>query len=105
VQDATKTARQAQFKAAVAKALAAGRITQDHADWLNQGIDNGWIGNRQLAGMAMGMGMNGFGNSGLEMGRIMGMGPGMGMRGQHFMNRQGQKQPQDQPNSSNGSSN
>jgi len=90
VQAATKTARQEQLKAGVAKALAAGRITQAHADWLNQGIDNGWLGNGRMAGM----GMNGFGNNG------MGMGRGMGMRGQRGMNNQ--KQPPDQSDSSGG---
>ncbi len=89
VQDATKAARQAQLKAAVAKQVAAGRITQEHADWINEGIDKGWFGVGPMGG-GMGMGMNGFGNNGMDMG--MGMGRGMGMRGQRGMNNQSQDQ-------------
>jgi len=102
VQDAMKTARQTQLKAAIDKALAAGRITQDHADWLKQGIDNGWLGNGQMMagmGMDMGMGMNGFGNFG------NGMGMGRGMRGQNRMNNQNKNQSQGQSDSNSGSGN
>lgn len=101
MQDATKTARQAQLKTAIDKAVADGRITQDHADWINQGIDNGWLGNGRIAGMVMGMDMNGFGNYG--MGHGMRMGRGMGMRGQHHMNSQNHSQSQS--DNSNGSGN
>jgi len=74
--------------------LADGKITQEHADWLNQGIDNGWLGGGQMAG---GLGMNGFGGFGNN---DIGMGMGMGgARGKNHR-MQAPKQTPDQSDSS-----
>jgi hypothetical protein len=44
VEEATQAARQSRIKEFVAKQVEAGRISQEQADWINEGIDNGWFG-------------------------------------------------------------
>jgi hypothetical protein len=42
VQDAVKTARETQARAAIQKALDDGKITKERADWMLKGLENGW---------------------------------------------------------------
>jgi len=42
VKDAVKAVRQTKATAAIQKALDNGKITQAQADWMKQGLDNGW---------------------------------------------------------------
>jgi len=42
VRDAARQARQEQARAAIQKALDEGKITQDQADWMLKGLENGW---------------------------------------------------------------
>ncbi len=42
VKDAVKAARETKATAAIQKALDNGKITQDQADWMRKGLDNGW---------------------------------------------------------------
>lgn len=87
VQNAMKTAQQDAFKAAIAQAVKDGKITQAQADWLQQGLSNGWLGK---GGFGFGMGRGFKGGAGMMGGR--------GMRGGRF-NAPGQNQ-QNQPKTS-----
>ena len=58
VQKAAQAANQQAFKDAIQQAVQSGKITQDQADWLLKGLDNGWLGKG---------GMHGFG--GFRMGK------------------------------------
>ncbi|MCX6031214.1 MAG: hypothetical protein NT169_18185 [Chloroflexi bacterium] len=42
VKDAVKAARETKATAAIQKALDNGKITQEQADWMRKGLDNGW---------------------------------------------------------------
>jgi len=42
VRDAARTARQEAARQAIEQAVEDGKITQEHADWMLQGLDNGW---------------------------------------------------------------
>jgi hypothetical protein len=67
VEEATRAARQERIKEFIAKQVENGRISQAQADWLNQGIDNGWFGRlRRFAGR-----FDGFGNDGPGFGRVL----------------------------------
>jgi hypothetical protein len=57
VQDAANAARLAEQKAAIEQALKDGTITQEQADWMLQGIEQGW--------MPMGRGGRGHGRGGM----------------------------------------
>lgn len=51
VHEAIKAERQDFVQRFIAKQVEAGRMTQEQADWLNQGINNGWFGDlRRLFG-------------------------------------------------------
>jgi hypothetical protein len=63
VQAAIQDARQTEFRDRIQQALDDGTITQEHADWLFEGLDNGFIG-----------GGNGFGFGGMH-GKGFGPGP------------------------------
>ena len=79
VRDAAKTARQEAARQAITKAVEDGKITQEHADWMLQGLDNGWSfppqrmqrGHRMSGGPRGGMqgGMHGAPNQGLKLNR------------------------------------
>lgn len=95
LRDAAETAQQAQHTAQIAAAVEAGDITQEQADWMIQGIEQGYmLGGRHSGSYGMGYGMHhggmmggrgfgswGFGNHhgwGGGMGMGFGYGPGMG---------------------------
>jgi hypothetical protein len=61
VEEATSAVRQEAIKEFVARQVENGRISQEQADWINQGIDNGWFGLRRLAWRFDGFGRDGFG--------------------------------------------
>jgi hypothetical protein len=61
VEEATSAARQAGIKEFVARQVENGRISQEQADWINAGIDNGWFGLRRFFGRFDGFGRAGFG--------------------------------------------
>ena len=63
VQAAVQEAHQTEIRERIQQALEDGTITQDHADWLFEGLDNGFIG-----------GGNGFGFGGMH-GKGFGPGP------------------------------
>lgn len=44
IQDAIREARSTEFRDRIQQALDAGTITQEHADWLLEGLDQGFIG-------------------------------------------------------------
>jgi hypothetical protein len=60
VQDAVTAANLEAQREAIAEAVADGTITQAHADWLLEGLDNGYWG----AGSGFGFGPRGFGGRG-----------------------------------------
>lgn len=63
VKEATSALRQELAKEFVAKQVALGRISQEQADWINQGIDNHWFGGlRRFAER-----FDGFGHPGIEL--------------------------------------
>ena len=50
VQDALKAAQEAAHRDAIEQAVEDGNLTREHADWLLEGLDNGYIGGRDLGG-------------------------------------------------------
>jgi hypothetical protein len=44
VKDAVTAARETAARDAIEQAVTDGRLTREHADWLLQGLDNGWLG-------------------------------------------------------------
>jgi hypothetical protein len=86
VEEATTTARQSAIKDFVAKQVEDGRMSQEEADWINQGIDNGWFSQiRRFVG-----GFDRLGHGGLQMGRDFGMGPGRGFGRMRLHDRPGE---------------
>lgn len=62
VQDDLKAARLQAMKDRIAEAVAAGTMTQEQADWLLKGLENGWTGGgRGLRGHGFGGRGHGFG--------------------------------------------
>jgi hypothetical protein len=51
VQAAVVAARQDAMRTAIDTALSNGTITQEHADWLLEGLDQGFIGNGAFGGL------------------------------------------------------
>jgi hypothetical protein len=49
VEEATSAARQEAIKEFIAKQVENGRISQEQADWIIEGINNGWFGLRRFA--------------------------------------------------------
>ena len=61
VKEATSALRQELAKEFIAKQVNLGRISQEQAEWINQGIDNGWFGGlRRFAERFDGFGRPGF---------------------------------------------
>jgi hypothetical protein len=61
VEEATSDARQGRIKEFIAKQVEEGRISQERADWIIEGIDNDWFGFGRFAGRFDGLGQDGFG--------------------------------------------
>jgi hypothetical protein len=61
VRDAVEAAQLEAVRDAIAQAVEDGRITQAQADWLLQGLDNGYWGGGHGTGLGFGMGRGGFG--------------------------------------------
>jgi hypothetical protein len=72
VQKAVQAAELAEAKTAIQNEVTAGRLTQDKANWLIQGLDNGYWGPGAQGGFGFGFGMPG----GFGMGRFGHGGPG-----------------------------
>jgi len=70
-EDATKAARQTGIKALLAQLVENGRISQEQADWITTGMDNGWFGLGRLAERFDWFGRDGFGRDGIGRGRMM----------------------------------
>lgn len=66
VQAAVNEACQAQTRTAIEEAVTAGTITREHADWLLEGLDNGFWGGQDSGGFGIG---RGFGPRGFGGGR------------------------------------
>jgi hypothetical protein len=73
VQEAMQAARATEAKTLIEQAVADGTMTQEQADWLLEGIENGYM-NDLGRGMGHGLGMMGFGKHG----------GGRGMGGHHM---------------------
>lgn len=82
VEAALETARAAALRERIADALAAGDITQAEADWLTEGLDNGYVGEGPESGLSVGRGMGPAGRGAMGRGG-RGRG-GMGMSGTRF---------------------
>lgn len=54
VQEAAKAARLEALKDAIAQAVKDGKMTQDRADWLLQGLDKGYLGKGRVFGFGFG---------------------------------------------------
>lgn len=61
VQDAVATARKDAARQAIEQAVTDGKISRAQADWMLQGLDNGWFGGRGFPG-------HGWGHKGLNPG-------------------------------------
>jgi hypothetical protein len=64
IQDAVSAAQEQAKRDAIEQAVEDGTITREHADWLLEGLDNGYIGGRGFGGCHGGMrggGRGGFG--------------------------------------------
>ena len=77
-EEATTAARQERIKAFIAEQVAEGRISQEQADWLNEGIDNQWFGPIHRFGRGFG-GFGHEGGPGRGFGRMRMHGPMSGM--------------------------
>ena len=66
VQDAVNAVRADAYKAQLDQAVKDGRITQDQADWLLKGMQNGWTGGRFGGFGEGGHGGRGHGGAGLN---------------------------------------
>jgi hypothetical protein len=59
VQNVVATARQDAMRQAIEQAVTDGKISRAQADWMLQGLDNGWFGGRGFPGRGWGhMGVN-----------------------------------------------
>ena len=58
VQDAVAAARKDAMKQAIEQAVADGRLTREQADWMLQGLEQGWMGGRGFRGHGGFRGMN-----------------------------------------------
>jgi hypothetical protein len=71
VEEATRAIRQERIEAFVAQQVENGRMSQEQADWIMQGIENGWFGLRRFMDRFDGFGEDGFGPGfGRGMGRM-----------------------------------
>jgi hypothetical protein len=61
IQDAVTAAREDAMREGVEQAVEDGNLTREHADWMLQGLDNGFIGGRSFGRFG---GMGGFGGHG-----------------------------------------
>jgi hypothetical protein len=61
LQDAANTAQEAATRDAIEQAVQDGTLTREHADWLLEGLDNGYMGGRGCGGFG---GLGGRGNLG-----------------------------------------
>jgi hypothetical protein len=61
VQDAMAAARKDAVQQAIEQAVTDGKISREQADWMLQGLDNGWLGGRGFRG-------HGWGHKGLNPG-------------------------------------
>lgn len=68
VEEATQAARQAGAREMIAQLVENGRITQERADWVLEGMENGWFGMGRFADRFDGFGREGFG---LGRGRVL----------------------------------
>jgi hypothetical protein len=59
VQDAIQAARNADFKAQIDQAVASGRMTQDKANWLLEGLSKGYLNGPGFFGFGFGFGQGG----------------------------------------------
>ena len=75
VQDAIKAARVEAMREGIQQAVEDGRITQEQADWMLEGLEQGFLP------MGRGFGFGGFGMGGGHRGGGMGFGHGMKMEG------------------------
>ena len=90
VRDAVTAACEQSIRDAIEQAVTDGQLTREHADWLLEGLDNGYWG----GGRGFGFGGHGFGPGGLRGGGFHGGGfhdprGGMGFRGFGFPNSNG----------------
>jgi hypothetical protein len=80
VQDAVSAAREAATREAIEQTVEDGSLTREHADWLLEGLDNGFWGGGMPGGCGRGGGMpgshGGFGRFGTD--------TGFGPRGRNF---------------------
>lgn len=60
VEEATQAARQAAVREVLAQLVENGRITQARADWILEGMENGWFGMGRFADRFDGFGREGF---------------------------------------------
>lgn len=71
VEEATSAIRQDRIEAFVTQQVEEGRMSQEQADWIMQGVENGWFGMRGFMGRFDAFGENGFGPGfGRGMGRM-----------------------------------
>lgn len=77
VQTAVKDAQVKVMKDKIAAAVTAGTITQDQADWLNQGLDKGYF----MGGHGFGFGFDRRGHGGMKMPGMRGGDPRSGGNG------------------------
>ena len=59
VRDAMRASRQEAVRQAIEQAVQDGRLSREQADWMLQGLENGWLGGRGFRG-------HGFGPGGLK---------------------------------------
>ena len=64
VQDAVNAALEAAQREAIEQAVEDGTITREHADWLLQGLDNGYLGGHGFGHLGGHRGFRGFGGLG-----------------------------------------
>jgi hypothetical protein len=77
VQDAIHALNEAALRDAIGQAVEDGKLTQEHADWLLEGLDKGFLGGRGFGGFGGCRGHGGFGGRG-AFGRFPGGSTGFG---------------------------
>ncbi|HET7089895.1 MAG TPA: hypothetical protein VFL17_14760 [Anaerolineae bacterium] len=82
VRDAVEAACEQAIRDAIEQAVTDGQLTREHADWLLEGLDNGYWG----SGSGFGFGGHGFGPGGFRGGGFHGFRGGMGFHGFGFPN-------------------
>lgn len=85
VRDAVDAACEQAVRDAIEQAVADGSLTREHADWLLEGLDNGYWGGRS----GFGFGGHGFGRGGFHGFGGSAFRGGMGFRGFGFPNSKG----------------